>query len=87
MNNPLTFNSFLPEMRDRRWLERKKHLYENPEKYKKHLKQQSDKNWKQAISGGVSKEMSEKEVIRKKQEEEAERKAKEKALGPNFPKV
>ena len=34
MNDPFTFNLFLPEMHDRRWLERRKHLYENPEEYK-----------------------------------------------------
>ena len=56
MNDPFTFNSFLPEMHDRRWLERKKHYYANPEEYKKHLKQETDERWKQAISGGVSEE-------------------------------
>ena len=45
MNDPFTFNSFLPEgMHDRRWLERRKQLYENPEEYKKHLKQQADEH-------------------------------------------
>ena len=42
-------------------------------------------------TGGVSKEMSEKEAIRKKQEAEKkakeEEKKKEEALGPNFPKA
>ena len=91
INNPFDFNSFLPEARDRRWLVRRKQWYQNPQQYKEHLKQQSDEHWKQAISGGVSKEMSEKEAIRKKNE--AEKKAKEEeekrlaALGPSFPKV
>ena len=64
MNDPFGYNSFLPEMRDRRWLERQKHLYQNTEEYKKHLEQQSDEHWKQAMSGGVSKEMSEKNTRR-----------------------
>ena len=86
MNNPFEFNSFLPEARDRRWLERRKQLYQNPEEYKKHLKQQSDEHWKQFKTGGVSKEMSEHEAIRKREAKEEEER-KEKALEPNFPKV
>ena len=105
MNDSFTFNfvpqanAFLPgEMHDRRWLERRKHYFENPEEYKKHLKQESDEHWEQAKTGGVSKEMSVKEALRKKHaeeerkkaEEEEKRKAEEKRrreLGPNFPKV
>ena len=99
MDNPLIYNSFIPGgMHDRRWLERQKHLYQNPEEYKKHLKKQSDKDWEEAKTGGVSKEMSVKEALRKKEVEEERKKRIEeerrkdeerrlKALGPNFPKV
>ena len=91
------YNSF-GELHDRRWLERRKHLYVNPEEYKKHLKKEADKNWEEAKTGGISKEMSKKEAIRKRQEEAKRRKEEEakkklaeekrlKALGPNFPKV
>ena len=66
MNDPFTFNSFLPGgMHDRRWLERQKHLYANPKEYKEHLEQESDKDWEEAKTGGVSKEMSAKEALRK----------------------
>ena len=94
MNNPFAFNLFLPEMRDRRWLERRKQLYENPEKYKEHLKQKSDEQWEQSKTGGVSKEISKHEAIRKREEKQKEKREQE-ALGglhpeqskPNFPKV
>ena len=52
MNDPFAFNSFvpqanafLPDIRDRRWLERRKQWYQNPERYKEHLKEGSDEDW------------------------------------------
>ena len=50
----MTFNSFLPEMHDRRWLERRKHYCANPEEYKKHLEEQADEHWEQSKTGGIS---------------------------------
>ena len=67
------FNSFLPEMHDRRWLERRKHYFESPEEYKKHLRQESDEHWERSKTGGVSEEMSVKEALRKKKVEEERR--------------
>ena len=91
MDNPLIYNSFMPEMHDRRWLERRKRLYANPEEYKKHLQEQANEDWEKSKIGGVSEEMSKKEAIRKKRREEEEARVAEekrvKALGPNFPKV
>ena len=78
MDNSFVFNSFLPEMHDKRWLERRKHYFPNPEEYKKHLREQSDEHWEQAKTGGVSKEMSKrehearvKEAVRKRKVREA----------------
>ena len=93
------YNSF-GELHDRRWLERQKHLYANPKEYKEHLKQQSDKDWEKAKTGGINEEMSialardtkeeiRKEEAKKKKEEEANKVGTQSkiALGPNFPKV
>ena len=64
--------------------------------------QESDKDWEEAKTGGINKEMSVKEALRKKHVEEERKKVEErriaeekkvaeekrlKALGPNFPKV
>lgn len=97
MNDGFDFNSFLPEACDRRWLEKMRQRYQNPEMYKESLKQKEDEHWKQAISGGVGKEMSEKEAKRKKdlaRREQAEKRADEQKgekksypPGLNFPKV
>ena len=87
MNNPfdtvtsrLPFNSFMPQAYSRRWVEQKRLRYQNPEKYKEYLKQQSDERWKQAISGGVSEEMSEKEAIRKREEQKKKQAEEEEIL-------
>ena len=100
MNDPL--NSFLPNTRDRNWVNRMKERYQNPEEYKKHLREQSNENWEQSKTGGISEEMSVREAQRKRQVEEERRRAEEKRLeeerrkaeekrlrelGPNFPKV
>ena len=98
MNNPFEFNSFLPEAQDRNWVNRMKEKYQNPERYKEHIKQQSEEHWRQAYTGGINEEMSEelaeekqeKEIACKKAEEEKrkrEPKAQIAELGPNFPKV
>ena len=98
MNNPFDFNSFMPEARSRRWVEHQRQRYQNPEKFKEYLKQQSDEHWKQAQTGGVSEEMSilkaqrKREVAEKKRLDEERRqreleKKRLKELSPNFPKV
>ena len=96
MDNPLIFNSFLPEMHDRRYFQRMKEYYQNPEEYKKHLKQESDEHWEQAKTGGISKEMSVKEALWKKKLAEERKKRLEEDLGPKseaaqaepaFPKI
>ena len=78
-------------MNDPRYLNRLKEYYQNPEEYKKHLKEQSDEHWEQAKTGGISKEMSVKEALRKKARVAEEKKRAEekrlKELGPAYPKV
>ena len=49
MNNP--FNAFLPNTRDRNWVEKMKERYQNPERYKEHLKEQSEEHWEQSKTG------------------------------------
>ena len=63
--------------------------YQNPEKYKEHLKQEEDEHWELAQSGGINEEMNESEAIRKRDQADKERKAEEAKVdhGPNFPKV
>ena len=91
MNNPFEFNSFLPEARNQNWVNRMKEKYQNPEKYKQHLKEQSEEHWRQAQTGGISEEMSRKLAEEKREKEIARKKAEEEKriaeLGPNFPKV
>ena len=91
MNNPFEFNSFLPEAQDRNWVNRMKERYQNPEKYKQHLKEQEDASWEQAKTGGINEEMSRKLAEEKREKEIARKKAEEEKkieeLGPNFPKV
>ena len=60
-------------MHDRRWLERRKHYFENPKEYKKHLEEQANEDWEKSKTGGISKEMSVKEALRKKKVREAQR--------------
>ena len=59
------YNSF-GELHDRRWLERLKHYYQNPEEYKKHLEEEENQHWEQAKKGGINEEMSKNEALRKK---------------------
>ena len=91
MNNLFEFNSFLPEACDKKWVNVMKQRYQNPEKYKENIKQQSKEHWGQAKAGGVSKEMSRKLAEEKRENELACKKAKEEKriaeLGPNFLKV
>ena len=71
----------MPQMHDRRWLQRLKEYYQNPTQYKKHLEEQADKEWEEAKTGGVSKEMSIKEADRKKHvAEEKKRREEEKKI-------
>ena len=99
MNN--LFNAFLPDTRDRNWVEKMKERYQNPERYKEHLKEQSEEHWEQSKTGGVSEEMSIAEAQQKRRVPEEKRLAGEKRLaeekrlvvekrlkeiGPNFPK-
>ena len=91
MNNPFEFNSFLPGARDRNWVNRMKEKNQNPEKYKQHLKEQEDASWEKAKTGSINREMSRKLAEEKREKEIARKKAEEekriKDLGPNFPKV
>ena len=91
MNNPFEFNSFLPEARDRNWVNRMKERYQTPERYKEHIKQQSEEHWEQAKTAGINKEMSRKLAEKKRENELARKKAEEEnrlaELGPNVPKV
>ena len=80
------FNSF-GELHDRRWLQRRKHYYQNPTQYKEHLKEEADQHWELSKKGGINKEMSVNEALRKKRvaeeakrREEEEQKRKEEAL-------
>ena len=62
-------NSF-GELHDRRWLQRKKHYYQNPTQYKEHLKEEADQHWELSKKGGINEEMSVNEAVRKKRVEE-----------------
>ena len=75
MNNP--FNLFMPDTRDQNWVNRIQERYQNPQKYKEHLKKQADEDWEQSKKGGVSEEMSIKEAQRKKQVAEDKRRREE----------
>ena len=50
--------TFLGETHDRNLVNRMKERYQNPKKYKEHIKQQSDAHWEQAKTGGINHEMS-----------------------------
>ena len=86
MNNGFEFNSYLPEARDRNWVNRMKERCQNPERYKQHLKEQEDASWEQAKTGGINEEMSSKLAKEKREKELAREKAEEekriKDLGP-----
>ena len=69
-------NSF-GELHDRRWLQRKKHYYQNPTQYKKHLEEEADQHWEVSKKGGINEEMSENEALRKKRVEEEAKREKE----------
>ena len=52
-----------------------KERYQNPERYKEHLKKQSEEHWELSKSGGVSEEMSIAEAQRKRRVREAQNKS------------
>lgn len=91
MNGGFEFNSFLPDARNRNWVNRIKERYQNPEQYRQHLKEQEDAHWEQSKTGGINQEMSKKLAEDKRQRKhEAQVREEQKRveeLGPNFPKV